>query len=309
MTATRWLVTGASGFLGRHLLDRLGDRRPPGVEVVTIGRRDPGHGAIGRFVEADLADPAGLARAVATIGPDRVFHLAGRTPPADPESYHRSNTMATVHLLDALRSTAKAARVVLVGSAAELGPVPVEDLPVGEAYPCRPADPYGLSKWLATAAGLAARSPLEVVVARVFNPIGPGLPATQALGRFAEALALGTGPARLVVGDLEARRDFVDARDVAEALLALADRGTPGRVYHVGTGRSRRVGEGLDRLIEWSGRDATIEVDPAFSRGNGPTDSRADVGRIAGETGWIAAIPWERSLADLWRDAVARAGA
>jgi len=299
-----WMVTGGSGFLGRHLLDRLAVDAPDGVEVVAIGRRQPEGRPTIRFVPVDLEDPAGVIRSVAEIAPSVVFHLAGRTPPASPDLLYRSNTMATVHLLDALRSSSRPARVVLVGSAAELGPVPVEDLPVAEDYPCHPGEAYGLSKLLATAAGLAARPPLEVIVARVFNPIGPGLPASQALGRFAGELAAGSGPIRLLVGDLEARRDFVDARDVAGALVAMADRARTGRVYHVGTGRSERVGDGLVRLIGLSGREVTVEVDPAFARGRGPMDSRADCRRIASEVGWSAVTSWETSLADLWAEAV-----
>ncbi len=296
------LVTGGSGFLGGHLLARLGD------DPVAIGRREPPGRPGGAFVPVDLDDRSAVFRAVAGIAPDRVYHLAGRTPPGSPEDFYRSNAMATVHLLDALRGSGRPCRVVLVGSAAELGPVPVEDLPVAEDYPSRPADAYGLSKWLASAAGLAARPPLEVVVARVFNPIGPGLPASQALGRFAGALAAGSGPIRLAVGDLGARRDFVDARDVAGALFALAERGRAGRVYHVGTGRSHRVGDGLDRLIALSGREVAVESDPAFARSRGPGDSRADVRRITEEAGWSAAIPWDQSLCDLWAGAVAGLG-
>jgi len=298
-----WMVTGGSGFLGRHLLDRLAAVAGDDAEVVAIGRRPPEHPPIGRFVRVDLEDLGQATRAVAEIAPAVVLHLAGRTPPATSDQLYRSNTMATVHLLDALRAAGRPTRVVLVGSAAELGPVPVEHLPVAEDYPCRPAEAYGLSKLLATAAGLAARPPLEVVVARVFNPIGPGLPRSQALGRFAAELADGSGPLRLRVGDLEARRDFVDARDVAVALIALAARGRAGRVYHVGTGRSRRVGDGLARLIALSGREVTVEADPAIANGRGPADSRADVRRIGSEAGWTAEIPWETSLADLWAEA------
>src|SRR3954465_8481467 len=129
--------------------------------------------------------------------------------------------MATVHLLDALRALARPVRAVLAGSGGELGPVAADDLPVGEDYACRPAESYGLSKWLATTAGLAARPPLEVVVARIFNPIGPGMPPGLAFGRFARRLAEpGPDPLRLTVGNLDSRRDFIDVRDVARALIA-----------------------------------------------------------------------------------------
>ena len=302
-----WLVTGGSGFLGGHLLAALAERRRPGVEVIALGRRLPENWPEGRFLRADLNDPPGLRRALTATEPAVVFHTAGRTPPADPEALYLANTLATLHLLDALRASPETTRLVLAGSAAELGPVPVGDLPVGESYPCRPADAYGLSKWLATTAGLAARPPLEVVVARVFNPVGPGQPGSQALGRFADLLKNpGPDPLRLTVGDLDAHRDFVDVRDVARALIALALLGHPGKAYHVGTGRSHRVRDGLDRLIALSGRKVVVEVDPLLSRGRGPDDSRADPTRIMTHTGWRPEIGWEQSLADLWDEARTR---
>jgi GDP-4-dehydro-6-deoxy-D-mannose reductase len=240
-------------------------------------------------------------RAIAATAPDFVIHLAGQTPPAEASAYYHANTLATLHLLDALRALGRPVRVVLVGSAAELGPIEREDLPVGEDFPCRPASGYGLSKWLATLAGLAARPPLEVVVARVFNPIGPGLPVSQAFGRFAaELAAAGPEPLRLTVGDLDARRDFVDARDVARALLVLAEQGRVGRLYHVGTGRSLRVGDGLEHLIALCGRQVVLEVSTALAGVRGPADVRADIGRIMTETDWRPEIGWEQSLAVLW---------
>ena len=297
-----WIVTGGSGFLGRHLLDRL---KSGTAEVIAVGRQIP-RGWSGRFVAADFEDREQIAQVVAEVRPAVVFHLAGRTPPGTADEFDRANTGATVAWLDALQIAGRAVRFVLAGSAAELGPVPVANLPVGEDWPCAPADPYGLSKLRATEAALACRPPVEVVVARIFNPIGPGLPPSQALGRFARALAGGTGDLTLTVGDLTARRDFIDVRDVAGALLALADRGSPGRVYHVGTGQSHRVGEGLDRLIALSGRAVTVHVDPAFARPAGPSDSRADITRITTGVGWSPRITWDQSLHDLW--ASVRAG-
>jgi GDP-4-dehydro-6-deoxy-D-mannose reductase len=300
-----WLVTGGTGFLGQHLVEAVGERRVSGVDIVLLGRRPPQQPRAHAFLAADLNDPPSVDRAVAAVAPDVVFHLAGRTPPAAPEEWYRGNTLATVHMLDALRSLGRPVRVVLAGSAAELGPIAARDLPVAEDYPCRPADSYGLSKWLATVAGLAARPPLEVVVARIFNPIGPGLPHSQAFGRFAAALAEpGPDPLRLVVGDLDSRRDFIDVRDVARALVALAEQGKPGTIYHVGTGESHRVGDGLEHLIRRSGRTVQVEVSPevAADRGTGPSDSRADIRRIVATTGWRPAIEWHKSLDDLWSE-------
>ncbi|HEX8203753.1 MAG TPA: NAD(P)-dependent oxidoreductase [Isosphaeraceae bacterium] len=303
-----WMVTGGSGFLGRHLLAELARSAPRDAEVVVVGRRRPEGWPADAFLRADLGEDRDVARALATAAPDVVLHAAGLTPPAAPDRLYRANTLATLSLLEAARAPGRPVRIVLAGSAAELGPVAAEDLPAGEDYSCRPADAYGLSKWLATVAALTARPPVEVVVARLFNLIGPGLAPGQAFGSFAARIA-GTpdDPVRLTVGDLDARRDFLDVRDAAAAMIGLALRGGPAQVYHVGTGRSRRVGDGLAQLIRLSGRAVRVEVRLPEGVGRGPSDSRADIRKIGAHTGWSPRIAWEQSLADLWTEAAATA--
>jgi nucleoside-diphosphate-sugar epimerase len=302
-----WLLTGASGFLGRHVLDALKTQHQELAHgesrVVVLGRRCPFGWPDADFVAADLHDSAGLRHAMEQIAPDFVVHTAGKTPPAQDDELYRANFWGTMHLLSALRPLKKPVRVVLSGSAAELGKVDARALPVDESYHCDPRDAYGRSKWLATVGGLADRSELEVLVARVFNPIGPGLPETQVFGRFAARLnEPGPDPVQLSVGDLDSRRDFIDVRDVARAAIALALRGRKRLVYHVGTGQSHRVGDGLDVLIRLSGRKVNLRVDPSLGNRHGPADSRADTSRIVEHTGWQPRISWQESLADLWRE-------
>ncbi len=293
-----WLVTGANGFLGRQVLDRIRTRD----EVYVLGRRPPLGWPAHRFLRCDLSDSEGLRHSILGLKPGIVLHLAGRTPPATSEHLYQTNVIGTLHLLDALRALNRPVRLILAGSAAELGPVAEQDLPVGEDYPPCPTDAYGLSKHLAGVAALAAGTPIEVLLARVFNPIGPGLPESQAFGRFARELATpGTNPRRLRVGDLDTRRDFVDVRDVASAIVLLATRGSTG-IYHLGTGRSRPVRDGLNLLIELSRLEVELAHDPRVASRPGPSDSRADVQRIINETGWSAGISFEESLVDLWRD-------
>jgi GDP-4-dehydro-6-deoxy-D-mannose reductase len=302
-----WLITGATGFLGRHVLDVLDTelRREgrTGDAILVLGRRRPAGWPEDRFVRADLNDPIGLREAIGKAAPDHVIHTAGHTPPAADDSLYQSNFWATIRLLNALRSLKRRVRVTLAGSAAELGPVPPSALPVAESYPCSPLDAYGRSKLLATIAGLAERPPLELAVARVFNPIGPGLPPTQAFGEFAAQLtAQAADPLPLLAGNLETRRDFVDVRDVARALVAVSLRGQPRLVYHVGCGQSRSVGEGLDLLVRLSGRSVKLCIDPRRHLRKDPVDSRADIRRIVSHTGWKPTIPFEQSLADLWNN-------
>jgi GDP-4-dehydro-6-deoxy-D-mannose reductase len=303
-----WLVTGGTGFLGRHLLDVLGHELEgagrSGDTISVLGRHCPPGWPTSAFVTADFDDPDGFRQAIKALSPDHVIHLAGKTPPAPDEDLYRGNFWSTIRVLNTLRTLNRQVRVTLAGSAAELGSVPATDLPVDESYPCCPIEAYGRSKWLATIAGLAEKPPLKVAIARVFNPIGPGMPSTQAFGKFAAQLIAPTAdPLPIVVGNLDARRDFVDARDVAQALVAVSLRGHAGSVYHVGTGQSRPVREGLDLLIQLSGRTVKVCVDPRRHTKKGPSDSRADIRRITAHTGWRPSISFEQSMSDLWENA------
>jgi len=302
-----WLITGATGFVGRHVLgalqDGFDDSSRSEDQLIVLGRRRPVDWPEEAFVATDLNNANQLGETIRGIAPDVMIHTAGRTPPASDDELYRANFWATIHLLSALRSARRPVRIVLSGSAAELGPVDASELPVNETHACHPIDAYGRSKWLATVGGLSERAPLDVMVARVFNPIGPGTPATQAFGRFAARLNdPAPDPLELGVGDLDACRDFIDVRDVARAMIALALRGQSGLVYNVGTGQSHRVGDGLERLISLSRRAVRVSVDQALRSRRGPADSRAGIDRIVSHTGWRPRISWEQSLADLWTE-------
>ena len=171
-------------------------------------------------------------------------------------------------------------RIVLSGSAAELGKVDDACLPVNESYSMRSRRSLWAQQMAGHERGVVGMRPLEVMVARVFNPIGPGTPANQALGRFASRLlAPGHDPLDLAVGDLNSWRDFIDVRDVARAMVELALRGRPGLVYHVGTGRSQRVGDGLERLVELSGARSESASTRSCTGGVGqPIRGRTSIG-------------------------------
>lgn len=294
-----YLITGASGFLGSSVLSALSDSN-----TLALGRTCPTSWPTSRFIQADLLDLPRLSQILTRLKPRHILHLAGATPPASPQTLYRTNVLGTSNLLQALQSANLPARVVLAGSAAELGPVPAHLLPSDESTPCRPPSGYALSKWAASYLARSAAPPLEVIAARIFNPIGPGLPASQAFGRFASLLLdPASDPLRLALANLDARRDFIDVRDVARALIALARQGRPAHLYHVGTGLSRPVADGLHLLIRLSARNVLIETHPP-TRPAIPSDSRADIHKIRLHTGWTPRIPFEQSLSDLWQHAL-----
>ncbi|WP_165073670.1 NAD-dependent epimerase/dehydratase family protein [Paludisphaera rhizosphaerae] len=304
-----WLITGAGGWLGGHVLESLEPTLAPDDRLVVLGRNRPSALPRGQFVSADLHDNDGLNRVVREVAPDFVLHLAGKTPPAVDDELYETNVRGTERLLEALRDLAGPTRVVVVGSAAELGPIQPADLPVVEDQPCRPTQAYGRSKLAATTLALRNWGELRIVVGRVFNLIGPGTPSSLAFGRFATQLAAAKDHwVEIQAGRLDSRRDFVDVRDAARALIALAERGRQGRVYNVASGRSYTIQDGLDRLVSLSGRTAQVAFDAGAQRAGEPDDTRADISRITAEVGWEPKIPFERSIADLWASALARNG-
>jgi GDP-4-dehydro-6-deoxy-D-mannose reductase len=267
--------------------------------------------------EADLNDPASVEAVVETVRPDRVIHLAGQSSVQvswlDPGGTLRTNILGLVHLLDALRKHALAPRVLVVGSAEEYGTVEPGDPPLREDAPLHPASPYAVSK---VAQGLLASqyggtAGIPVVRTRTFHHTGPRRGEAFAESSFARQIAeieSGRRPPVLLVGNLEAVRDYTDVRDVVRAYWMLLEGGKAGEVYNVCSGRGLPVRRLLEMLIGLAGLRVDVRVDPGRLR---PSDVPALVGdpaKLRQATGWEPLVSLERTLADLladWRERVA----
>ncbi|HEX2342713.1 MAG TPA: GDP-mannose 4,6-dehydratase [Vicinamibacterales bacterium] len=306
------LVTGAAGFAGSHLVDAL-----VADDVDVVGWHRPG-GRPGsqnsvRWVPLDILDRDAVARALAAAKPTVVFHCAGTAHVGgswrDSLTPLETNALGTHYLLDALRRSSLSPRVVVTGSALVYRP---STAALSEEAPLGPSSPYGLSKLAQEMAALgAARDGLPVVVARPFNHVGPRQDPSYATASFARQIALaeaGRGQQTIVVGNLEARRDLTDVRDTVQAYRALAERGTPGRVYNVCRGEAYTVAELLERLMSLARVRLDVQPDPALFRPNDNPIVLGDSSRIRHETGWQPTTPIERTLADLleyWRERIA----
>jgi GDP-4-dehydro-6-deoxy-D-mannose reductase len=304
------MVTGGHGFAGTALRELLA---ATGWSVVSVGRAARVAPAGERYARLDLTDAAAVAELLDAVRPDVIFHLAASSPQRtpDPAALVADAVGATQALCTALRRTAQGAqggagagkRLVLAGSSAQYGAVPREENPVTEETRCRPVGAYGFAKAAAesTALALAADGAFELVPVRAFNHVGPRESAATVAGAFAaKVAALRAGRVeRIDVRDLASVRDFTDVRDIARGYLALAERGRPGRVYHLCSGRPTRVGEVLDGLLAAAGLDRSrVDEHPG-----GPGGIPYQVGspaRVADEVGWRAEISLDRSLADLF---------
>lgn len=281
----RILVTGAGGFLAGPLLKRLRGR----ARVIAPSR-----------AACDLTDARAARALVRRARPDLVYHLAGVTRAPDWNGLWKPHVTATVNLLSALAESGRRVRVVVAASSAEYGAAGGARR-AREDGPLEPVTVYGSCKLAQTMAALSfSRGPLEVLAARIFNVLGTGTPENLAPGSFARQIAriaAGLQPPEVVVGDLSARRDYVDVRDVASALEAIARRGLPGECYNVGSGRSVPMTSILRGLASAAGVSPRERVDPARRRPSEVKDLAADLRKISA-LGWKPRIPLSRSLAD-----------
>ena len=293
----RILITGARGFLAGPLIARL-ERRG---RLIKIGRS-----AAPGVLRYDLSDPEEARALAAAARPDEVYHLAGTTRARDWDGMWRAHVSCTVNLLEALAARGAPVRVVIAGSSSEYGAAGGHRRP-NEDAPLEPVSTYGSSKHAQTLAALSfAHGPVAVVVARIFNVLGPGTPENLAPGAFAQqiaGIADGLRPPEVAVGDLTPRRDYVDVRDVASALEVLMRRGRSGECYNVGTGRSTPMSSVLRGLAKTAGVRVAERVDPARCRPSEVQDLAAGTRKL-GALGWKPRIALERSLADTlasWR--------
>lgn len=302
----RVLVTGAAGFVGRHLVAELG---AAGHRVATtdVG---PGDG-LPDYRPSELADRAALRDLVRAAKPDACIHLAAVSfvPDGDrnPAGLLSVNVAGTMNLLEALRTEAPAARLLFVSSAQVYGPAPsIKDanVPVPENAPSYPLTLYAVSKVACERAAFAygAVYGLDVLVARPANHTGPGQSprfVAAAFARQVREIAAGRA-AELRVGNLDSIRDFTDVRDVVRAYRLLVERGVSGMPYNVSSNTHVRIGELLERLQALGGTAAPVVVDPALVR---PADAsmRLDVTRLRDTTAWVPRYRLDDTLRDMLR--------
>ena len=307
----RYFITGVGGFAGSHLAYYLLANARPGDEVWGCdlsGDRRPYHGMALRLLAADLRDSAQVRRVLEQARPDRIFHLAGQAfvgdSWADPWPTLETNLRSQVNLCEAVLAAGLEPRMLVLGSAEEYGRVAPEDLPVRETCPLRPDSPYAVSKVGQDLLGLQYHLShrLPIVRVRPFNHIGPRQNRKFVAPAFASqvaAIEAGQQPPVIRVGNLGARRDFTDVRDMVRAYALAVEHGEPGEVYNLGSGCSWSIRELLDTLLGLSPAKITIETDPARLRPADMAEMVCDASHFRARTGWAPRIPFEQTLRDL----------
>ncbi len=303
MPAMRALVTGSLGFVGRHLIAHL---EAQGDEVIGIDRGPDG---------ADITDAAEMAELFDRVRPEVVYHLAGWADVGGswkhPVDAFRANAEGTLNVLSAAAEV-DVQRVIAVSSADVYGTVPTENLPVTEDTPLRPVSPYAVSKVAADYLGLQAwlGRGLPVLRVRAFNHLGPGQTDAFVAPALASRIARAErdGSEVLKIGNLSARRDFTDVRDVVRAYRLLMELGEPGEVYNVCSGVDLAVQDLADQLLAQATVPLRFEIDPDLLRPVDVPVIRGSHDRITAATGWEPEISISQTLTDLlddWRQRVA----
>lgn len=313
------LVTGANGFVGRHLLNLLTSE---GTHVVAWQRashpneleetkNSQGRNATTTLWQSmDVLDRKAVFESIRTIRPSAIYHCAGAAHVGNswnqPLNTLRVNTIGTHHLLEAIRLTQLDTRLLIPGSAMVYKQ---SSDAINETHPIGPSNPYGLSKLAQELLGTRAAkyNGATVLITRSFNHLGPGQDPSYVASGFAEQIArietCGTKPV-IRTGNLDARRDLTDVRDTVRAYRLIMESGQSGCIYNVCSGRAYVIRDVLERLLLQTQAEIKIESDPERWRPQDNPLLLGDPKRLKDELGWTPSISFDHTLNDLlnyWR--------
>ncbi|MCX6564934.1 MAG: GDP-mannose 4,6-dehydratase [Candidatus Aminicenantes bacterium] len=332
----RVLITGATGFVGRHLIAYLEaeeKRNKSGRRLEITGTCYPERpdecpdfrAAAPRvmLLPLDLRDPGAVSVAVAACRPDRIFHLAAISRVRASWDLRRetieTNLMGTFHLFEAARLRAPSARILFISSSDVYGEQGPRRMPLRENSPLSAVSPYGFTKLSAEelAVFYARMEKMAIVIARPFTHTGPGQGPDFVCSDWARQIAVieaaangkkNGGPAAVLkVGNLSVRRDYSDVRDIVRAYALLLEKGKSGEAYNVCSGKSLALREILRMLVEKSRAKIAVKVDPDRVRQADIPLLAGSYARITRETGWRPRYDLETTLSDLlkyWRKKV-----
>jgi GDP-4-dehydro-6-deoxy-D-mannose reductase len=313
----RVLVTGVTGFAGSHLVDYLLERGD--CEIVGIHRWRSRTENVEHFMEritmmeCDLRDAAATRDVIERVKPDWIFHLAAQsfvpTSWIAPTESLTTNVLGQVNILEAVRRIGLKPRIQLACSSEEYGMVYPDELPIQETNPLRPLSPYAVSKVTQDMLGYQYWMSWKVdcVRTRGFNHEGPRRGPVFVASDFAKQIAdieKGRRPPVLSVGNLDAKRDFTDVRDMVRAYWLALEKCEPGEAYNICTGKAWTIRQVLDLLRGMTKARIEVRPDPARLRPSDVPVLQGDNSKFVRATGWQPTIPFEQTLRDMldyWR--------
>lgn len=313
------LITGITGFAGSHLAELLlkenfevyGTTRPRSrTDNIDLIKNQL------NLCDADMMDSHNLYSVIVKIKPDYIFHLAAQsfvqTSWASPATTMEMNILGSVHLFEAIRRAEIDPVVQIACSSEEYGLVYPKEIPITEENPLRPQSPYAVSKVAMDYLGYQYHQSykMKIIRTRGFNHTGPRRGEVFVTSSFAKQIAeieKGKKEPLIEVGNLEAKRDWTDVRDMVRAYLLAVQKGEPGEVYNLCSQKAVKVKEMLDLLLKFSKVKVKIKEDPARLRPSDVPILLGDCTKFMAKTGWQPEIPFEKTMEDLlnyWRERV-----
>src|SRR3989344_365692 len=313
------LITGIAGFAGSHLAELLLSK---GFEVHGLRRPRTRMDHIESIAaklhleDADLLDSHSLYTMISRIKPDYIFHLAAQsfvpTSWVSPSVTLEVNIVGSANLFEAARQADIDPVIQIACSSEEYGLVHDNELPIKETNPLRPLSPYAVSKVAMDYLGYQYHQSYKVRIVRTrgFNHTGPRRGDTFAESNFAKQVALiekGKQDAVIHVGNLDAKRDYTDVRDMVRAYVLSVEKCDPGDVYNICSGSSIQIGDMLKLLLSMSKVKVAVRPDPARMRPSDVPVLLGDNSKFVTKTGWKLEIPFKKTMEDLlnyWRQRV-----
>lgn len=312
------LITGITGFVGSHLAEFLLNKKD--IQIYGIERWRSRTENIEhikshlKIVECDIRDASSVRKIVSEIKPDRIFHLAAQsfvpTSWSAPAETLSTNILGELNIFEAVRQEKFNPRIQVAGSSEEYGAVRPEEIPIKENTPLRPLSPYAVSKVGQDFLGYQyfMSYGMHIVRTRGFNHSGPRRGEVFAESNFAKQIAeieKGLIEPIVYVGNLEAKRDYTDVRDMVKGYWLSLEKGEPGDVYNICSGKAYAMKKVLDILIGLSHKKVKIVKDPARIRPSDVPILQGDNRKFVKKTSWQPEIPLEKTLKDLldyWRE-------
>lgn len=306
------LVIGGGGFVGTYLVNHLHDDLGYEVAVTKTSKENLQMNNAETY-DLDVLDKEQIKYVLDKVRPDYVFHLAAQSSVAlawkNPTLTIDVNIKGSVNVLDVIRELDYKPAILLIGSGEEYGHIRSSETPITEYNNTRPGNIYAATKVCQNMIGriYAQAYDMNVMMVRAFNHIGPNQAPMFVVADFCRQVARiekGLGEPVIYVGNLSARRDFTDVRDVVRAYALLARLGKPGETYNVGSGHAVSIQEILDKILRLSDMEIRVSVDPEKLRPVDVPIIEADINKIYNCTGWQPVISLEQTLGETlnyWR--------
>lgn len=295
------LVLGCNGFIGSHLIDYL-KKRNTNVVGACRGKHE-------NTMFVDITSFESTFSLISKVLPEIIINATGIFKAETPEIFYKVHCLGSVNLFESILQISNyTPKIFIIGSAAEYGFVEPSALPVKETQPLNPVGHYAISKASQTFNALSYfKKGLDIYIGRPFNGIGPRLSDSLVLSSFARQIAeieAGKKKPVISVGNLAAKRDFINIFDLVTAIWMIIKKGDKGKIYNICSGHSQSIGDLLDMMLHLSRAVAEIQIDPGRIKAVDIPDIYGNYGKLQKDTGWFPVVPVEDSIKEMleyWR--------